>query len=299
MLPPLIPRGVLEKLMASYQQPEAGETLVPYSKRQQLSAGQMHSSPQSPTPDIFNPAPVNRPQESGTMPPPLTSVNQRGGSPIKTPRPDISIGIDVTALTSALSSQGFDILEAQRFLRQLQNSTVHREPDGPQEPMLISTPSLLATDLAFPFTVVEGKAYSTGKQVFEAENQAAVAGACGLKIQPCLDELVKKATCTPAQGQPPTGSHVLPTPPKGQPALFFSICTEGPIHELWGHWADSRRGLHRFHMKLLRSCHAVLLEGVEDFIVAVDNVLRWGAGPFLESVVDRLGKVAGKMEMEA
>ena len=51
----------------------------------------------------------------------------------------------------------------------------------------------------------------------------------------------------------------------------------------------------RFDMKLLMSCSGTLLESVEDFITAVDNVLRWGAGPFLKSVVERLGIVAKKV----
>jgi hypothetical protein len=201
------------------------------------------------------------------------------------------MGTEVTALTSALSSQNLNSFEAWLFLKQLQNRIVRRELGGPQEPMLISVPAPRASDLAFPFAVVEGKAYSTGKRVFEAENQAAVAGACGLKIQLCLDELVKRAAPTPSQGQPPTSSDVPPAPSKDQPALFFSICTQGPIHELWVHWTNVEDGMHKFHMKLLKICHGVLLEGVEDFIVAVDNVLRWGTGHFLESVVERLGKV--------
>ena len=34
--------------------------------------------------------------------------------------------------------------------------------------------------IRFPFLVVEGKSYATGETVFEAENQAAVSGACPL-----------------------------------------------------------------------------------------------------------------------
>jgi hypothetical protein len=39
--------------------------------------------------------------------------------------------------------------------------------------MLILIPAPRALDLLFPFAIVEGKSYSTGKQIFEAENQAA------------------------------------------------------------------------------------------------------------------------------
>lgn len=45
-------------------------------------------------------------------------------------------------------------------------------------------------------------------------------------------------------------------------------------------------------MTILKLCHGVLLEGVEEFFVAVDNMLRWGTGQFVDSVVERLGKVA-------
>jgi hypothetical protein len=58
------------------------------------------------------------------------------------------------------------------------------ETHGSLGPMLISIPAPRARYLAFPFAVVEGKTYSTGKQVFEAENQAAVSAAYGLKNHP-------------------------------------------------------------------------------------------------------------------
>ena len=204
---------------------------------------------------------------------------------IKTPRPDLSIGTKLDALTSAFSSQSLSSIQALKFLKQLQNQMVTREPRIILEPALISVPALRASDLAFPFAVVEGKAYSTGRQVFEAENQAAVSGACGLKIQLCLDELVTRATAS---------SNSEFAPAEYPPALFFSICTEGPLHELWVHWTSVEGGVRKFNMTLLKYCHGVLLEGVEDFMIAVDNMLRWGTSQFIDSVVERLGKVARK-----
>jgi hypothetical protein len=267
----------------------------PPPKRQQQSVGQAYISPNSSIANASYPTPAKGPLESSTMPPPGYFTLQKEGdySPIKTPRPDISIGTELTALTSALSSQKLNSTEAQLFLTQLQDQMMFRETGGPKEPALISVPALRASDLVFPFAVVEGKAYSTGKQIFEAENQAAVSGACGLKIQLCLDELVKRATPT-SSNEFPTSSDSLSAPPETQPALFFSICTEGPIHELWVHWTDVEDGMRKFNMKLLNLCHGVLLEGVEDFIIMVDNMLRWGTGQFVESVVERLGKVARK-----
>lgn len=69
----------------------------------------------------------------------------------------------------------------------------------------------------FPFSLVEGKSYATCRAVYEAQNQAAVSGACSLKILHGLDGLVFKS-------KPGSNS-------KGQP-IVFSVCTEGPIHQL-------------------------------------------------------------------
>ncbi len=279
------------------QNQEVGDdSAAPPPKRLQQSVGQAYISPNSSIANESYPSLAKRSLESGTMPPsasfPLPK-KEEGRSLIKTPRPDISIGTEYTALISALSTQNINRTLAELFLTKLQEQMVLRDPGGPEEPALISVPALRASDLVFPFAVVEGKAYSTGKQVFEAENQAAVSGACGLKIQLCLDELVKRATPESSNDdESPTSSDSQSAPSKNQPVLFFSICTEGPIHELWVHWTIVEHDVRKFNMKLLKLCHAALLDGVEDFIIAVDNMLRWGTGPFVDSVVERLGKVA-------
>ncbi|KAK1252521.1 hypothetical protein MKX08_003708 [Trichoderma sp. CBMAI-0020] len=198
------------------------------------------------------------------------------------PRPDISMGIQLAALISALASHNLTKVKARAFLTWLQNEMVQHEPDGPLEPMLIPVPAPRALDLAFPFAVVEGKAYLTGKLIFEAENQAAVSGACGLKIQ--LDLVDGGAT----------GSDALSTSSNTEPPLFFTICTQGPIHELWAHWTLVEDGVRMFGSKLLDSCNALLLEKGEAFVVGLNNIGFWGLGPFMNSVVERLGIVAAK-----
>lgn len=273
--------NILANFNGSDQQEEADSASAPPpSKRQQQSAGQTSVDSTS----------DNRPLQSNAMPPPAfrpPPKKSKETAPIKTPRPDISIGTEETAVfsalsaLSALSSQNLNNTETKEFLQQLEDVRVSSEQGGPAEPLLIIVPTQSASGLVFPFAVVEGKAYSTGKQVFEAQNQAAVSGASGLKIQLSLNKLVER-----------TSSNVSPIPSKDQPPLFFSICTEGPYHELWAHYTHIEDGVRKFNMKLLKICNAVLLEGMEDFIVAVDNVLRWGSGPFLESVVERLGRVA-------
>lgn len=272
-------------VLAGGQQEAVDDTSVLPRKRQQQSAGQTYISPQTSMTNASEPTPANRPLESSTMPPPPAPREREADrSLIKTPRPDISLGTEHATLISALSSHNLNDIRAPLFLAELQEAMVRREPGGFEEPMLISVPAPRASDLVFPFAVVEGKAYSTGKQVFEAENQAAVSGACALKIQLCLDELAKNALAS---------SDAPPMPTKDEPPLFFSICTQGPIHELWVHYTNVEHGIRHFNMTLLEICHGTLLKGVLDFIIAVDNVCRWGTGKFVESVVERLGKVAG------
>lgn len=280
------------KAADSYQQQEVNGVSAPPPpppKRQQQSAGQTYISPLSSMTVALDSTPDNRPLQSDTTPPPASRPHPekvKETSFVKTPRPDISVGTQETALISALSalsSQHLNNTRAKRFLEKLEDTMVPSERGGPAEPLLVAVPTQRASDLVFPFAVVEGKAYSTGKQIFEAQNQAAVSGASGLKIQLSLNELIKRST-----------SDVAPSTLKDQPPLFFSICTEGPYHELWAHYTDMEDDVRKFNMKLLKICNGVLLEGVEDFIATVDNVLRWGTGRFLESVVERLVKVARK-----
>ena len=273
--------------IAGEQQQEVDDVSAP-RKRQQQCANPTLISPRPSGTDESDATPDNGSQESDTMPPPARHPvpdKTKEPSPIKSPRPDISIGTQDTALISALSSQILDGTRAKLFLDQLQNTITSCERGGPKEPLLIAVPTQRASDLVFPFAVVEGKAYSTGKQIFEAENQAAVSGASALKIQLCLNELVHRATTSP---------RISPTPLNTPPPLFFSICTEGPFHQLYAHYTHIEDCVRKFNQTLLEICNGALLKSVVDFIVVVDNVLRWGTGQFLESVVEHLAEVARK-----
>ncbi|KAL7920065.1 hypothetical protein ACQKWADRAFT_299677 [Trichoderma austrokoningii] len=235
--------------------------------------------------DLLADPPAERHQSSSIS---TASTESDGdGSFIKTPRPDISIGIYKPKLISRLVSADVSGELAGQLLFSLQEQSKHTLPDGSSEPMLISVPASRASDLAFPFAVVEGKAHSTGKSIFEAQNQAAVAGACALKIQLDLEDIVRRAERIARK--PPTFSQ----PP---PLLFFSVCTEGPIHELWAHFVvEQENGSRTFASSILMICHTGLLDTVEKFIVALDNVCHWGMGPFLEYVVERLELVASSV----
>ncbi|KAK7426722.1 hypothetical protein QQZ08_006758 [Neonectria magnoliae] len=197
-------------------------------------------------------------------------------SKIKTPHPDLFIGLQVEGLISALSSEHLDSTEAREFIRWIQEDRVQHDPDGPFEPIVLLSPANLASGLGFPFLIIEGKAYSTGQQLFEAENQAAVALACAHKILFCLDSEARSGEQTE----------------NTRPRVLFSLTTQGPVHELWAHWTVVRGGRRAFESMLWGSWNAALRDRAEEFIVKLNNVLVWGMGPFMESVVENLGEIA-------
>ena len=253
---------------------------LPPPKRYQQFTGGLYISPQnSQIPSLDSP-PENRPAQPDKT---------KETSPIKTSRPDITTGIKESALISALvfslSSPEFNHTKAKQFLDKLQDATMPSQRNGAPEPVLIIVPTQRESNLTFPTLVFEGKGYSTGKQVFEAQNQAAVSGAGGIKIQLMLDEVVKRAT---KSCDAPSIRSTERYP------LVFSLCSEGPHHELWAHYTVVEDGQRRFNMVLVNTCHGVIPKQVEEFFVQVDNVMNWTVGAFLESVVDGLGKVARK-----
>ena len=195
-------------------------------------------------------------------------------SQIKTPRPDITIGIYKRTVESLL----YDILKS----KSPDKSPVHISklilPTLEERKRVIATPAARASDLVFPFAVTEGKAYSTGSTLFQAENQAAVAAACGLRILSDLKELVSYAS-----------AEVISPP---APFLFFSICTQGPLLELWAHYCVVEEGIRSFHAVLVAVCHLSFVRQVEEFIVLVNNVFRWGESDFLTSVTELLRPLA-------
>lgn len=196
---------------------------------------------------------------------------------VKTPRPDITIGIQHAVLVSKLQAHNLDSAAADGFLETLQQVGVR---NGRYEPLLSSEPTQRALNIQFPFLIVEGKAYATGGTVFEAQNQAAVSGACALKILHDLADLANLADVTPG---PHTTSHH---------PLVFSICTQGPYHELWAHFTTMEKGVRMFNMSILKIWHASFRDEALGFLTAVDNVLGWGSGQFLDDIVEGLGMVA-------
>ena len=210
-------------------------------------------------------------------PPPPPLPLQQGVLSVKTPCPDISIGLRTAIIVNALQSQGLTKIEAKDFLEELQET---QDPNH-SEPILCSEPTQRRLGIRFPFMPVEGKAYATSKPIFDAQNQAAVSGACALKILHNLDDLAARA-------HPESHSQ-------GQP-MVFSICTEGPIHELWAHYTTTEDGVRMYNMIILKTCNAVLHKELLKFLIAVDNMMSWAIGGFLDNITKQLGEVAKVMK---
>ena len=175
------------------------------------------------------------------------------------------MGLRHSTMVNTLVAKGISEDQADGFLKFLQ-----------EQQSLCSSPSQHDIPIRFPLLVVEGKSYSTGKFVFEAQNQAAVSGSCMVNMQLQLDELFESFA---------PGSYTKKAP------LAFSICTEGPHIELWVHYTTSTNGKRNYNMSILKTCHALLLAGVVDFLVVVDRVLSWASSEFADDVAKQLASV--------
>ncbi|KAL8896487.1 MAG: hypothetical protein Q9207_007682 [Kuettlingeria erythrocarpa] len=209
------------------------------------------------------------PASSGSiMPPPALPPSTRQDNPgVKTPRPDITVGLRLDLLVDALKSQGLGEIEARDFLKDLQ-----------YQQALYSNPLQPIYPLCFPSLVVEGKSYSTGKTIFEAQNQAAVSGPCMTNLQQMLSDL--------------TELHCVEPLPRRKEPLAFSICSEGPILQLWVHYTTLVDKVRIHNMNILKICHASrrpsLREDVRNFLFAVDGIMKWACSDFLDQVVRQL-----------
>ena len=200
------------------------------------------------------------------MPPPALPTTPKPAIFVKTPRPDITAGLRQSTIYNALIARGLDEIEANGILDLLQ-----------EQQLLCSDPVQQALPIRFPHMIVEGKSYSTGRPVFEAQNQAAVSGSCMTNLQHILTDLTELAS---------PGSYHSKAP------LAFSICTEGPHIELWVHYTTFMKDIRIYNMSILKTCHASLEEGVMEFLVMVDLVMSWASTDFLNEITEQLLLVA-------
>jgi len=200
-----------------------------------------------------------------TMPPPV-ALPQSKQDAIKTPRPEFTVGLRHSTISNALMKRGLSKLKAEDFLKSLQ-----------RERKLCSDPTQNFLNVRFPILAIEGKAYATGKTVFEAQNQAAVSGGCMVNLQQQLTNLFE-GVFSNLRGRK---TH-----------LAFSICTEGPQIEFWVHYALSEDNVRSHYMNIFRTCYGSLQGGLEDFLIDVERLMRWTKDEFLKEVADQLYKLA-------
>ncbi|KAL8870585.1 MAG: hypothetical protein Q9174_003405 [Haloplaca sp. 1 TL-2023] len=213
-----------------------------------------------------------------TMPPPAAPrtataaqypVYQDGA--VKTPRPDFTIGFSTSTITDALVERGLTESRVRTFLKTLHN-----------EQRLYSDPTQSLLEVRFPILVIEGKAYATGKTLFEAENQAAVSGCSMLRVQEQLMSLTKRTADLDSTAERA----------KERSPLAFSVCTQGPILELWVHHLVTGGGTPGYHMNLIAVCHASLRDDLANFLLKMDQLFVWYKQDFLKDITDDLFAVA-------
>lgn len=200
------------------------------------------------------------------MPPPA-APSQSKQDAVKTPRPDFTIGFRHSTISKALMKRGLSKFKADDFLKVLQ-----------LERKLCSDPTQNFLDVRFPILVIEGKAYATGKTVFEAQNQAAVSGGCMVNLRQQLTDLFEGVFSNFG------GRERL--------QFAFSICTEGPQIEFWVHYALSEDSVRSHYMNIFRTCYGSLQGGLEGFLMDLERLMEWTKDEFLKEVADRLYKLA-------
>lgn len=196
---------------------------------------------------------------ASTMPPPRIQPKQDIGG-LKTPCPDITTGLHDRVVAAKLASVGVSKPQSDDLLKDLQF-----------EKAFISCPGQPALLLRFPSLIVEGKSYATGKTLYEAQNQAAVSGSMMLVIQHKLSELA--------------GSEFPNLP------LAFSICSEGPVMELWVHHITSDASVRYYKIHFLKICHASAFDMVVEFFLTVLCIMRWAKSIFLDDIAEKLLRV--------
>ncbi|KAL8831345.1 MAG: hypothetical protein Q9170_005338 [Blastenia crenularia] len=210
--------------------------------------------------------PSKRQQADQTFPSPTTSQpsSQQIATPpqpkqdgaVKSPRPDTTIGFQSSAIINALIGLGLSKRKSEDLLRVLQ---LQRK--------LCSDPTTDYSNVRFPIQVVEGKAYATGKPMFEAENQAVVSGACMVNLQQQLIDLYE---------------GIFPASEKCRVPLAFSVCTEGPLIQYWVNHCSMEEGVRTYYMSLLCVCNGALHDTLEVFLTKWEQLMGWYGDVFLK-----------------
>ena len=170
---------------------------------------------------------------------------------------------------TALQSHGLTLKQAMHLLKVLATPNAHNNG----RPLLLSEPTTAVLQIRFPFLIVEGKSYATCRTIYQAQNQAAVSGACALNILHDLSNLVNNVKSESLSQTTP---------------IVFTVTAEGPIYELWAHYMTMEDGDRLYQISIIQSCHMAIRCEVSRFIETVEKIVNWGCEEHLKNAADQL-----------
>ena len=203
------------------------------------------------------------------------------GPTLRRPEPDVFLGLADETITKGLVTRGFPPAESSRYLRTLQ----HRKK------VLSSEPTQRSCGLRFPFFVIEGKSAATSGNIYKAENQAAGASACALKILADLDSLALSVT---QRSSPSTSSPQASARLRTNRAMFFSHTTQGPLMELWVHYKQPQDVSGNFYSYCFYDGRNTHWDRVQELVRRLKAIIDWACTDYSESVLKRLSNCARK-----
>jgi hypothetical protein len=116
---------------------------------------------------------------------------------------------------------------------------------------------------------------STGGNLYQAQNQAAVGGSTALQILRNLSELKSAQNLDwESQGSSQASNGPIETLPDLISHMVFSVTTEGPIHELWLHFR--RPSEEDFYMVCIGAWRTTVKDDTLNLLRYLWAVLRWG-----------------------
>ena len=186
-------------------------------------------------------------------------------SAVKTPRPDFTWGFHQSTITDALVQRGLIEPRASRLLPALQ-----------REQNLCSDPTQHFLDVRFPIIIIE---------LHDGENPLR-----GREPSCCFRKLYAHS---PTAMETLYKDVVLDSKAEGDKSpLAFSLCTQGPIMELWVHHIVSEDEITEYHMNLIATCHGSIPSELERFLVQMDCLIQWYKNEYLGTIADQLFAIA-------
>lgn len=192
-------------------------------------------------------------EPASNIEPPATSVKPSASTLLKTPKPDVTLGLDPLVLQTSLNLPF--------ALTDLEATGVPTDPG--QTPL----------GLHLPFLVVEAK-NATSSCIYAAQNQAAVDAACALNILQSVTAAAAafarvETTHSSSQVQAQAQAHTIPE-------LCFSITSEGPIVELWMHVLRPSDPARKYVMANLNYARLSDAGGTQELVKDIAAILHWG-----------------------